>query len=75
LSWRQGIIEGLLSLEQPTVIFSHFLVINTVVAYVREHQDTLQFWPDNGSIHEFGLDSHGNLRLVELGDEMATRIN
>ena len=75
LSWREGIIEGLLSLEQPTVIFSHFLVINTVVAYVREHQDTLQFWPDNGSVHEFGLDFQGNLRLVKLGEEMATRIN
>lgn len=72
--WRTGIIDSLLTLQRPTVIFTHFLVINTVLAHIRGADQTLLFWPDNGSFHQFGIDGD-TFRVASLGREMATRIN
>ncbi len=74
LSWRDGIIKRLEAVQTPSIIFCHFMVINAVVAAVRDHSATVQFWPDNGSIHEFVVHKQG-LQLVSLGQEMPTRIN
>lgn len=75
LAWRQRIITALDDIRVPTVIFSHFLVINTVVAHIRNAPETLQCWPDNGSCHTFSKSSTGELTLIELGRELATRVN
>lgn len=72
--WRQAIMDSLHALERPTVVFTHFLVINTVVSVLRDHPETVQFWPDNGSCHRFVLDTRG-LVIDALGQEMATRVN
>lgn len=72
--WRHGIVQALREIEQPTVIFTHFLVINAVVAHCRGDDETLLAWPDNGSQHEFRL-SDGELSLVSLGREMETKVN
>jgi len=75
LTWRQGIIGALQAIEKPAVIFSHFLVINAVVAHIRNATETLQFWPDNGSSHQFAKKSNGELTLIELGRELSTPVN
>lgn len=75
LAWREGIIAALNTIDVPTVIFSHFLVINTVVAHIRNAPETLQCWPDNGSCHQFGKAPTGALILIELGRELSTRVN
>ena len=69
--WREGIVTGLLALQQPTVVFTHFLVINAVIAHIRGDDRTLQVWPDNGSVHEIVLEQ-GALKVVTIGQEMAT---
>ena len=75
LAWRRDMLTHLMALETPTVIFSHFLAINALVAHVRQDAKTVQFWPDNASIHHFSVDPEGDLRLHALGREMETRIN
>lgn len=75
LAWRRGMIAALHAIDVPTVIFSHFLVINTVVAHIRNAPQTLQFWPDNGSCHQFEKTPNGELTLVELGRELSTHVN
>ena len=72
--WRNNILEGLRSLQQPTVIFSHFLVINAVLSELEERPEILCFWPDNGSATHLRL-SDGQLELVARGREMSTVVN
>ena len=69
--WRNGLIEQLSRLDQPTVIFTHFLVINTVLAHIRGDERTVQLWPDNGSVHHLALEA-GEIKALELGREMTT---
>lgn len=72
--WRSNILEGLLSLERTTVIFTHFLVINAIVGSVLERPETLCCWPDNGSVTSLRLEG-GKLALVELGQQIETHVN
>ncbi|KUJ81653.1 histidine phosphatase family protein [Microbulbifer flavimaris] len=64
--WRAEIIAYLQGLQSDTAIFCHFMVINSVVAKIREDSRIRQFRPDYTSITELSLDEHG-LRLVRLG--------
>ena len=73
-SWRSDIILGLRDVMQPTVIFCHFLVINAVVAEITEKTDVLQIYPANASFHELALDGE-MLSLIQLGEQMETRVN
>jgi probable phosphoglycerate mutase len=75
LAWRQGLLDALAGLERPAVIFTHFLVINAVVAHARGQDDVLAFWPDNGSVHEIAILPGGSLEVVRLGAELETVVN
>lgn len=72
--WRRAIVDTLCSLSQPTVIFTHFLVINAVVSEAQDRGEVLCFWPDNASITELVLED-GRLGLVSLGRSLQTRVN
>ncbi|NQX87773.1 MAG: histidine phosphatase family protein [Halioglobus sp.] len=74
LAWRDTARARLLALESPTVVFTHFLVLNAVVGQVLGREDILCFWPDNGSITQMRRDGDC-LSLVELGAEMQTSVN
>jgi len=73
-AWRRDIISGLKEATGPTVVFCHFLVINAVVAEVENKSEVLQVYPANGSLHEFKL-QFGELSLIQLGQQMETRVN
>jgi probable phosphoglycerate mutase len=73
-SWREGIVNALQEVTEPTVIFTHFLVINTVVAHSRQASKTVQCWPDNGSVHDVEL-VNGAINVVRLGQQMTSVIN
>jgi broad specificity phosphatase PhoE len=74
IAWRTAVLHQLLVLQQPAVIFTHFLVINAVVGHVLARDETLCFWPANGSITRFRR--HGTeLELITLGEEIATLVN
>lgn len=74
IAWREALLAGLYSLQSPVAIFTHFLVINTVVGHVRGNDLTLNFWPDNASVTEIML-TDGKLVVTALGREMETAVN
>lgn len=73
-AWRDKPRRELLTLQTPTVIFTHFLVINAVVGQIRGEEATLCCWPDNGSITHVRSGDNG-LQLVALGEQMNTVVN
>ena len=73
-NWRSAMLEKLLELPAPSVIFTHFLVLNTIVGALQERTETLCFWPDNASVTHL-RDDGGVLQLVQLGREMSTVVN
>jgi broad specificity phosphatase PhoE len=73
-AWRTATLQHLLLLQQPAVVFTHFLVINAVVGQVLNRAETLCFWPANGSITHFRHSGTG-LELLTLGEEIATLVN
>ena len=73
-AWRSQMMKKLLELEQPSVIFTHFLVLNTVVGSIQGKSETLCFRPDNASVVR--LKHCGDrLELVEIGRQMSTFVN
>ena len=73
-SWRRDIVAGLKEVTEPMVVFCHFLVINAVIAEIKNKPEVLQVYPANASFHELTLED-GHLSLVQLGQQMETRIN
>lgn len=74
LEWRDTLLSSLYARSSTTVVFTHFLVINTVIGLIRGTDATLSFWPDNASVTELRL-REGRLELVALGREMKTVVN
>jgi broad specificity phosphatase PhoE len=73
LAWRQTLLDSLDRLPQNSVVFSHFIAINVLVAAALSREDVVCFWPDHASITcvEAG---NGSLRLVELGRQADTTV-
>lgn len=74
LKWRGDILASIRGLSRPTVIFTHFLVINAVLGHIAGSDKTLTAWPDNGSHHAFQI-KDGVIELLSLGRQMATVVN
>jgi broad specificity phosphatase PhoE len=74
IEWRNTALSQIRSLKKPTVIFTHFLVLNAIIGDVLQRSETLVFWPDNASVTQLKL-TGGTLELVELGVQMETVIN
>ncbi|MEH6403019.1 MAG: histidine phosphatase family protein [Sneathiella sp.] len=69
--WRDGILEMIKCREEDTVIFSHFMVINSIVGYIAGSEKMVNFRPDNGSITQISSEN-GQLKLIEQGREAIT---
>ncbi|MEL7312927.1 MAG: phosphoglycerate mutase family protein [Pseudomonadota bacterium] len=72
--WRAAILDALHGLTQPTVVFTHFVVVNTVVAAINNDDRTLIFRPDYTSTTRLVLDDD-SLRLTSLGAERQSVVN
>ncbi|MFC1579175.1 histidine phosphatase family protein [Pseudomonadota bacterium] len=72
--WRSQAVNELLQLSSSAVVYTHFLLINAVVGQILGEQNTLHFWPENGSITHLRRGERG-LELVELGAQMPSVIN
>ena len=73
-SWRDTAIARLAAVQSDIAVFTHFLLINAVVSGITGRSQTVCFTPDNASITEIDC-LNGQLRLVRLGQELATHIN
>ena len=72
--WRENILKFFLSLKKDTFIFTHYLVINSVVSHLRKSDKVVFFNPDNTSLTHLSL-SDKKLKIISLGDEASTLIN
>ena len=71
--WRDGVLEALKQLDREdqchtTLVFCHFMVINTVVAAIRQDLRVSQFLPDYTSQTRLQL-QNDHLSIVALGRE------
>lgn len=73
LVWRKAMVDRLSRLEGGTVVFTHFVAINAIVADLMEDERVTVFRPGHCSITK--LDKvDGRLKVAELGSESATRV-
>ena len=72
--WRENILEFFLSLNRDTFIFTHYLVINSIVSHLKKSDKVVFFNPDNTSLTHLSL-SDKKLKIISLGDEASTLIN
>ena len=72
--WQRDIIDAIQALQVPTVIFSHFLVINTVAAHMSGEDTVLQCLPANGSVHHLRVDE-GSWQWIARGEMLQTVVN
>ncbi|MFD1218218.1 MULTISPECIES: histidine phosphatase family protein [Microbulbifer] len=76
--WREGLINYLKSHQDSnhhvSLVFCHFMVINAVVAALRNDDKVAQFYPDYTSCTELAL-KDGDLEIVKLGRERTQEKN
>ena len=70
-NWRDGIINSISRLEEHTVIFSHFMVINCVVGWLEKKTQMVSFYPDNCSVTKIEI-GNNTIKLVTKGEELKT---
>ena len=73
-NWQRDIVEAIHGLQSPTVIFSHFLVINTVAAHMSGRDDVIQCVPANGSVHHLRVEGE-RWHWIERGEMLQTVVN
>ena len=72
--WQHDLVATIQAFQTPTVIFSHFLVINTVAAYMSGKDDVLQCLPANGSVHHLRVEE-GSWQWVDRGEMLQSVVN
>jgi broad specificity phosphatase PhoE len=72
--WRDKIINVTHSFKSPTLIFSHFMVINVLVGYLQKSKKIVTFYPDNCSVTKMSL-NQGMLSLEEIGSNQESEVN
>ncbi len=72
--WRKKIINKIISFKNETVIFTHFVVINYVIGKITNSNKVINFYPDNCSITEIGIENN-KMELIKLGDSSISKVN
>ena len=70
-NWMQLILKKIPSINQNTVIFTHFMVINCLVSWLENKETMVNFYPDNCSITKLEI-SNGLVSLSKKGEELKT---
>ena len=72
--WRQALLDALREIREPTVVFTHFMVLNVIVGELQDDNRVVSFLPDNASVTT--LQGFGDeLQLAELGRQFRTRVD
>ena len=72
--WRKKIINKIISFKNETVIFTHFVVINYVIGKITNSNKVINFYPNNCSITEIGIENN-KMELIKLGDSSISKVN
>ena len=73
-SWRLKLIRKIMERERNTIIFSHFMVINALIAEFINNDKLLCFYPDYTSLTKI-LVKNNEVTELYFGDERKTLIN
>lgn len=72
-AWRAALLESLAALPNDSVIFTHFIAINAVVAAARRSDSVVCFRPDHASVTL--VETNGaDFELITLGREAETHV-
>lgn len=72
-NWRDTLLARLQEITEPTVVFTHFMVLNAIVGELRGDDRVVCFLPDNASVTR--LDGYGAaLQVAELGRQFRTDV-
>ena len=72
--WRRQIVAAIQAVQTPSVIFTHFLVINAVAAQMSGDDAVVQCLPANGSIHHLEV-AGANWRWASQGEMLKSAVN
>jgi len=71
ITWRTAMLNQLRQIDQSTVVFTHFMVLNAIVSELTAEDKVVCFLPDNASVTTIQL-KNDKLELVELGRQLRT---
>ena len=71
--WRKALIERVEALPDNTVVFTHFIAINSIVGHLSGSQLVTSFRPGHCSVTRLNKGADG-LSVSELGSEAATQV-
>ena len=71
--WRNSIIESLKMLKKDTIIFSHFMVINCVVGWIKNSVKFVSFHPDNCSVTKIRKEKD-EFKILTTGRDFTTTV-
>ena len=72
--WKENIMSNVYSLNKDTIIFTHFVVINTVIGKILKSDKIVNFQPSNCSITEISK-KNDKLKIVKLGKSLESKVN
>jgi len=72
-NWRSALLGRLREVREPTVVFTHFMVLNAIVSELTGDDRVVCFLPDNASVTTVRWVGD-DLKLVELGRQFKTRV-
>lgn len=72
-SWKSDLLQTVDGLADSTVVFTHFIAINTIVGHLSGSESVTSFKPGHCSVTTLAKSSAG-LTLNSLGSESATRV-
>ncbi len=72
--WKNNILSCLNKITKPTIIFTHFMVINVVSGSLKKEDKVVSFYPDNCSITEIKKEDK-ILQVISQGNELQTKVN
>tara|TARA_B100000242_G_scaffold265033_1_gene212960 strand:- start:693 stop:1271 length:579 start_codon:yes stop_codon:yes gene_type:complete len=72
--WRQQIINEVLTFKINTIVFTHYVVINTIIGDILKTDKIVNFHPSNCSITEINL-TNNELKIINLGENLETKVN
>ncbi len=71
LEWRNNIIQSIQSLENDSLIFSHFMTINAIIGWIRGNKKVVSYYPNYCSITK--MEKIGKQFFIkELGKALET---
>lgn len=73
-AWHRSLLQELRQIRQPTVVFTHFMVLNAIVGALSAKDRVVCFLPDNASVTTLQW-SDETLQVVELGRELKTIVH